>query len=138
MNLIENKYETAGLWKLPPHARDVAEELLTVTPLDELLVIWQEQKPDHKLLQRFHAPVTLWPDILNATLLAKTTYFILNPDFTRQELLYLMKIACASVNRPLDTYSIKEVIEMSQEDYPIFVDWLTEFASQLKQLSKTG
>ncbi len=136
MQLIENKYESAGLLKLPPHARDVAEHLLTVTPLDQLLTLRQAENPDEALLRDFNAPARLWNDILDATLLAKTTYFLSNPNFTKEELLYLMKIACSSIKRPLNIYSVKEVIEMSKEDYPVFAEWLTQFAKQLKSLTK--
>ena len=133
MHLIENKYETAGLLKLPPHARDIAEHLLTITPLHELLLIWKDGTPNKDLLHQHHVPESFWGEILNATLLAKTTYFLPNPNFTKEELLYLMKAACSSIKRPLNTYSVKEVIEMSQEDYPVFSSWLTNFAKQLKQ-----
>jgi len=133
MHLIENKYETAGLLKLPPHARDIAEHLLTITPLHELLLIWQDGTPNKDLLHRHHVPESLWEEIINATLLAKTTYFLPNPNFTKEELLYLMKAACSSIKLPLNAYSVKEVIEMSQEGYPVFNSWLTSFAKQLKQ-----
>ena len=89
--------------------------------------------PDKDLLHRHHVPESFWEEILNATLLAKATYFLTNPNFTKEELLYLMKAACSSIKLPLNAYSVKEVIEMSQEDYPIFSDWLTHFAKQLKQ-----
>ncbi|WP_029406507.1 hypothetical protein [Thiomicrorhabdus sp. Milos-T2] len=133
MHLLENKYETAGLLKLPPHARDIAEHLLTLTPLNQLLLMQQANDPDTALLNEHHVPITLWPDILNATLLAKTTYFLPNPNFNKEELLYLMKAACSSIGLPLNVYSVKEVIEMSAEEYPVFSEWLNTFAKQLKK-----
>ncbi|BCN92324.1 hypothetical protein THMIRHAM_01090 [Thiomicrorhabdus immobilis] len=133
MHLIENKYETAGLLKLPPHARDIAEHLLTLTPLNELLLMWQADEPNQDLLHEHRVPEKLWPEIINATLLAKTTYFLPNPNFTKEELLYLMKAACSSIGLPLNLYSVKEVIEMSREEYPIFSEWLKTFANLLKQ-----
>jgi len=136
MHLIENKYETAGLQNLPPHARDVADQLLTVTPLSELLTIWQDNTPNSELLQEHKAPEQLWPDIVNAALLAKVTYFLPNENFTKEELLYLMKAGCASIKLPLNVYSIKEVVEMSENDYPVFSQWLTDFAKHLKTLSE--
>jgi len=138
MELIENKYETAGLLMLPPHARDVAEHLLTITPLDKLVAMQQTLEPDQKLLKRFKAPESLWKDILNAALLAKATYFFVNPDFSKEELLYLMKAACLGIDKPLNVYSVKEVIEISGEDYPVLTEWLTEMAMQLKKLTKNS
>ena len=138
MELIENKYETAGLLMLPPHARDVAEHLLTITPLDKLLTMQQNLEPDRQLLKRFNAPEALWKDIVNATLLAKATYFFINPDFSKEELLYLMKAACLGVDRSLSVYSVKDVIEMSTEDYPVLTDWLTQMAMQLKNVTKNS
>ena len=132
MQLLENKYEKAGLLLLPPNARDVAEHLLTVMPLEKLLQMQQENQPDINLLKDFNVPKTLWLDILNATLLAKSTYFIINPKLCTEEIMYLMKVACNSIDRPLNIYSIKEVIEMSRDDYPIFTEWLAELGRLLK------
>jgi|ACQI01.1.fsa_nt_gi hypothetical protein len=134
MHLIENKYETAGLLKLPPNARDVAEHLLAVVPLDELLKMQKDSEPDQSLLQRFNAPEALWSQIISATILAKTTYFYINPMFSKDETIYLMKIACNSIERPLSVYSVREVIDMSAEDYPIFTRWLSKLATHLKQI----
>ncbi|HHT00209.1 MAG TPA: hypothetical protein ENK73_05060 [Thiomicrospira sp.] len=118
MHLIENKYETAALLKLPPNARHIAEHLLSITPLSELLIMVQDGTPDQNLLKEYNAPKSLWDDVLKATLLAKTTYFLPNEKFTKEEFLYLIKSACLSVDLPLNIYSIKEVIEMSQQEYP--------------------
>ncbi|MDX1353214.1 MAG: hypothetical protein R3254_09390 [Thiomicrorhabdus sp.] len=133
MHLIENKYETASLLKLPPHARDVGEYLLTITPLNKLLHLWQEKQPDLELLHFYKVPESYWNEILDATLLAKTTYFLPNDKFTKEELLYLMKAACESIHLPLSSYSVKEVIEMSEEEYPVFSEWLRLFANLLKE-----
>ncbi|WP_040727017.1 hypothetical protein [Thiomicrorhabdus sp. Kp2] len=132
MHLIENKYETAGLLKLPPHARDIGEYLLTIIPLNELLILWQAKQPNRELLHFYKVPEVYWDEIIDATLLAKTTYFLPNDNFTKEELLYLMKAACESIHLPLNAYSVKEVIKMSQDEYPIFSEWLTLFARQLK------
>ncbi len=132
MELLDHNFEKAALLSLPPHARDVAEHLLEVSALDQLITMQQNNKPDYKLLQSFNAPYKIWLDIVNAALLAKSTNFILNPDFSKEELLYLMKVGCSSINRPLNVYSIKEVVEMSHEDYPIFCNWLTQMVKQLK------
>ncbi len=134
MELIENKYEMAGLMMLPPHARDVADHLLTVTPLNKLMEMREQNQPDTNLLKQFNAPAKLWLEILNAALLAKTTYFLDNPYFTEEELLFLIKTACSSINMPLEVYSIKDVLEMSAEDYPVFCDWLKELTKHLKNM----
>ena len=135
MHLIENKYETAGLLNLPPHARDIAEHLLTVTPLSDLLVLWQAKEPNRELLRLHKVPESFWNEILDATLLAKTTYFLPNEKFTKEEITYLMKAACESIQLPLNAYSVKDVIKMSKEDYPVFNEWLITFAKQLKEKS---
>lgn len=136
MQLLENNFENGAIQQLPPNARDLAEHLLTITPLEKLLTMQQEDKPDKRLLSEFNVPKKHWIDILNATILAKTTYFVVNPNFSADEILYLMKAACLSINRPLNVYSVKDVIEMSQEDYPIFTNWLTKLAKQLKNKTK--
>ena len=132
MHLIENKYETAGLLKLPPHARDVGEHLLTITPFNELLSLWQAKQPDKELLHLYKVPEAYWNEILDATLLAKTTYFLPNDHFTKEELLYLMKAACESIHLPLSLYSVKEVIKMCEDEYPVLSEWLTLFAERLR------
>ena len=133
MQLIENKYETALLRQLPPHARDIAEHLLTIKPLHVLLTLWQENTPDIELLNKHHVPIEYWSDILNATILAKTTYFFENSNFSEKEILYLLKVACASAGMPLKAYSLKEIIEMSKHEMPVFHEWLIGFAQLLKQ-----
>lgn len=133
MHLIENKYETAGLLLLPPHARDIAQHLLTVTPLSELLLMWQNQKPNHELLIRHKVPVEFWEKIIDATLLAKVTYFLPNSTFNRDEVLYLIKAGCLAIKMPLDTYSVKEVIDAKSEDYPVFINWLKQLAKLLQK-----
>lgn len=136
MELLDHNFEKAGLLSLPPHARDVAEHLLEISALDQLISMQQENRADVNLLQSFNAPETLWLEIINAALLAKTTNFVQNPKFSKEELLYLMKVGCSSINRPLNVYSVKEVIEMSSEDYPIFARWLAKLAKQLKTLTQ--
>lgn len=136
MQLLENKFEDAGLLALPPNARDVAEHLLTIMPLDKLLIMQDENKPNHQLLQENKVPTKQWQDILNAVILAKTTYFVINPSFSKQEVLFLMKAACLSINRPLNVYSVKEVLEMSRTEYPIFSIWLSELTQLLKRKTR--
>ena len=136
MQLLENKFENAGLLKLPPNARDIAEHLLTITPLDKLLSMQTAGLPDNSLLREHKVSVKHWQDIINAVILAKTTYFVINPSFNKEEILYLMKAACLSINRPLNVYSVKEILEMSRAEYPIFSIWLSELAQLLKRKTR--
>lgn len=132
MHLLENRFENAGLMRLAPNARDVAEQLLILQSLESLLTMLQENQADKALLAECHVADTHWPDIVKAALLAKTTYFVINPDFSTEEILFLMKAACISIDRPLEAYTIKEIIKMSQTDYPIFSQWLSDLAQLLK------
>ena len=136
MQLIENKYETALLLQLAPNARDIAEYLLTVKPLDVLLTMWQENVPDVDLLTQHHVASKHWEGILKAAILAKITYFFENPNFSEEEILYLLKAACACAALPLKAYSLGEVIEMSKNEMPIFHQWLVGFARLLKQVHR--
>ncbi|NPA72665.1 MAG: hypothetical protein GXO35_07535 [Gammaproteobacteria bacterium] len=131
--LIEPLPEQGLLQQLPPHARDVAEHLLTVMPLSELLISWQGAVPDHPLLEAHNVPIALWMPILEAALLAKITSFTINEQFSQEEMLYLIKIACASARMPLDAYSLKEVLAVSQAGLPVLYEWLVRFTSLLKQ-----
>lgn len=132
MQLIENDYENALLLKLPPNARDIAEHFLTFKPLHELLTMWQENTPDLELLTEHRVTNQYWEAILKATLLAKTTYFFENPNFSEDEILYLLKIACASADLPLKAYSLAEVMDLSKDEMPIFHNWLKHFTQLLK------
>ena len=133
MQLIENNYENALLLKLPPNARDIAEHLLTLKPLHELLIMWQESTPDIELLSEHRVASHHWEAIIKATLLAKTTYFFENPNFSKDEILYLLKIACASADLPLKAYNLAEVMDLSKDEMPIFHQWLKRFAELLKK-----
>ncbi len=132
MQLIENNYENASLLKLPPNARDIAEHLLTFKPLHELLMMWQENRPDLDLLSEHRVANQHWEGILKAALLAKTTYFFENANFSEDEVLYLLKIACASADLPLKAYTLAEVMDLSKDEMPIFHNWLKRFAQLLK------
>ncbi len=135
MQLLENNYEKKLLLQLPPKARDVAETLLSSYSLAELLALWQQDQPDEKSLQRKQEiEVKDWYPILNAVILAKTTYFFINPDFTQDEVLYLIKAACASAGFPLTQYSLSEAIRLSEADFPVLNEWLVSMAKTLKSV----
>ena len=135
MQLLENTYEKTLLLQLSPRARDLAEELLNALSLAELLSMWQKNIPDEALLNEHQVPNTEWYAILNATILAKTTYFLANPRFTKAETLYLIKAACASAGFPLTKHALKEVTQLSQPNFPVLHEWLLEFSLLLKNLS---
>lgn len=135
MQLFENRYENALLLKLPPKARDLAENLLALKPLNELLELSQKNKPDTELLATHGVPHEYWQPILNATILAKTTSFLANSNFNQEEVLYLIKAATASAGMPLNKYTLRDVIELSKADLPILNLWLKEFAKLLKKAS---
>lgn len=128
MQSLEDKYEKALLLQLPPKARDVANNLLNVKTLAELLELWQITSPDNALLGQYKIASQDWYPVINATILAKTTYFSPNPDFTQEERLYLIKAACASAGFPLTKHSLKDVITLSQTDFPVLKEWLLNFS----------
>lgn len=135
MQLLENKYEKTLLLQLSPKARDVAEGLLNSLSLAELLSMWQKNIPDETLLNEHQVPNKEWYAILNATILAKTTYFLANPRFTKAEILYLIKAACGSAGLSLTKHSLKEAIQLSQSNFPVLHEWLLEFSLLLKNSS---
>ncbi len=133
MQLIENNYENALLLRLPPNARDISEHFLTFKPLHLLLMMWQENTPDLELLSEHRVASEHWEAILKAALLAKTTYFFENSNFSKEETLYLLKIACSSADLPLKAYNLAEVMDLSKDEMPILHNWLKRFAQLLKQ-----
>jgi len=128
MQLLENRYEKALLLQLPPKARDVAEVLLNTLSLAELLSMWQQNTPDKMLLNEHQVPHKEWYAILNATVLAKSTYFLANAQFTKEEALYLIKAACGSAGLSLTKHSLKEAVQLSLSDFPVLHEWLLEFS----------
>ena len=132
MQLLENKYEKTLLLQLSPKARDVAEGLLNSLSLAELLSMWQKNTPDEALLNKHQVPHKEWYAILNATILAKTTYFLANPRFTKAEIFYLIKAACGSAGHSLTKHSLKEAIQLSQPNFPVLHEWLLEYSILLK------
>ena len=128
MQSLENKYEKTLLLQLSPKARDAAENLLNTLPLAELLVLWQQHSPDEQILQKYNASNEEWYAILNATILAKVTYFLINPNFTKAEVLYLVTIATASAGYPLTKHSLSEIIQLSQSELPVLHEWLLTFS----------
>ena len=133
MQSFDDRYEKTLLLKLPPKARDVAEVLLKTKSLAELLAMWQESAIDLNLLNQFQVPTEYSYSILNAVILAKTTYFSANPNFSQEEILYLIKAASACAGMSLKKHSLKEIIQLSQVDFPVFHEWLLDFSRLLKE-----
>lgn len=136
MQLMENNYEQKLMQALPPHARDVADDLLNATSLKSLLSMLATNVPDKTLLSPKNVPGSLWLPILKATLLAKCTYFLPNERFTSEEVLFLMKTACMSAGYPLGEYQLREIMALSKNDMPVFHHWLIQFTQRL-QANKT-
>ena len=132
MQSLEDRYEKTLLLKLPPKARDVAEVLLKTKSLADLLSMWQENRIDACLLDEFQVTSEHCYAILNATILAKTTCFLANPNFTQKELLYLIKAASASAGLSLKKHDLKEVIQLSRTEFPVLHEWLLDFSQRLK------
>jgi len=124
--------ETAGLLALPPNARDIAEHLLALKPLSELLYLEQTHQPDRDLLAQHKVPTQLWAAIVKAATLAKVTSFMDNPQFNREEILYLIKAACHSADLPLKAYTLSDVMNLTREKMPNLHHWLIKMAQQLK------
>lgn len=137
MQLMENDYEQKLMQSLPPHARDIAEDLLNATSLKSLIAMLETNTPDKSLLSPKNVPSHLWQPILKATLLAKCTYFLANEKFTSEELLFLIKTACRSAGYPLGDYQLKEVLALSKNEMPVFYHWLIRF-TQCLQANKTA
>ncbi len=132
MHPLEQKYEQTLLLQLPPQNRDIANRLLEQYSLAELLSMWQQYPPEQALLDTHNTSENDWYPILTAAILAKTTCFIENPHFTQPERLYLIKAACGSAGLPLTKYSLKEVIHLSQNRFPVLHEWLLRLSNQLK------
>lgn len=133
MPSLEDRYEKTLLLKLPPKARDIAEILLKTKSLAELLSMWHERCIDADLLDEFQVASEHSYVILNATILAKTTCFLANPNFTQKELLYLIKAASASAGLSLKKYDLKEVIQLSRTEFPVLHEWLLDLSRLLKE-----
>lgn len=124
MPLIENEFEQALMNQLPPHARDVAQDLMGTYSLGELLMALQANEPDQQRLAQKKVPARYWEAILRATLLAKCTYFIPNPKLSREERLFLVRVACMSAGYPLSSYRLFEILEITHQEMPVFHQWL--------------
>lgn len=133
MHLIENEFEQKLLHELPPHARDIGLDLVSTRSLGELLVMLGENQVDKELLSVKRVPSSLWEPILRAALLAKTTYFLPNPELSREEILFLIKAACMSAGYPLSEYSLADLIELTEDEMPVFHRWLLQLTKNLQE-----
>ncbi len=126
MNLIENDYEKALMLQLTPNARDLSEHLFSTCSLQQLLEMLYEKNLSDQYMKP-HLSEELAQQILYATLLAKTTYFLPNPKMSKEECGYLITLACEVAGYTLKEYSLSEVITASKIEMPIFSDWLLAF-----------
>lgn len=132
MELLESDYEQKLLLELPPHARDLASELLSTRSLGELLSLREQQEPDKALLATKRVPERNWYELMNAAVLAKTTYFLPNPKFSQEEIYYLIKVASTCIHYPLKQGNLKDLIEFSEtQDMPVLTNWLRNFSKLL-------
>ncbi|MBD3611759.1 MAG: hypothetical protein HUJ13_05010 [Hydrogenovibrio crunogenus] len=133
MHLIENEFEQKLLHELPPHARDIGLDLVSTRSLGELLVMLDENQVDKELLAVKKVPSTMWEPILRAALLAKATYFLPNPELSQEEMLFLLKAACMSAGYPLSEYSLADLIELTEDEMPVFHRWLLQLTKNLQE-----
>jgi len=132
MHLLENSYEKKLLLELPPHARDIAENFLATKSLGNLLQLIERNSPDELLLAKKKVPIQYWIDILKAAALAKTTYFLPNEKLSREELLFLIKSACLSVDIPTQDIVLRDVIEFAKlQEMNTLHQWLKSISSLL-------
>lgn len=129
--MIENDYEDTLLLELPPHARDIALDFLSTRSLGQLLRMLHQNEPITAILSKKRVMKSLWKPILKAAVLAKTTYFIPNPEFSQKQMLFLLKSACLAADYPLSVYSLPEVMQITEKKMPIFHEWLSTFAEEL-------
>ena len=132
MKPIENTFEEEPILALPPLAQRVAYDLFSTWSLPQLMEAWVEDKRPDDLLKMHNCPPRFWSDILSATFVAKTTYFLPNPDFQPKQISYLISLACAHLGYPLNEYSLAEVLGVSRVKYPVFHEWLRKFILLVK------
>lgn len=133
MSVIEKKHETYLLQELPPHARDIADFLFNSKTLTFFLQQWQQPNTDKELLAAKKVPEALWPQIIEAGLLAKLTFMEPQPGLTSEQLLFLIHISCRLVKMPLSQYSLEEVVHSYQENMPRYTKWLIQMTQTLRQ-----
>lgn len=134
MELLENDYEQKLLMDLPPNARDLAQEMLSTRSLGDLLLLRENAEPDKEILASKHVLERYWSDLINATILAKTTYFLPNSKFSQDEVFFLIKVAASTVNYPIEQTSLKEFIEFAKaKDMLILANWLEDLSDLLVQ-----
>lgn len=135
MQLAE-EFEKNKLFELPPNARDIAIDLLNTQSLAQLLNL--RDQPDLKALATEHLPQEIWPDIIKATLLAKATMLLPNPQFNSAEILYLIKIACQAADWPLENYTLANIMSLASQDLPHFKHWLSKMITLLQSKTPTA
>lgn len=124
MKPIENTFEEEPILALPPLAQRVAYDLFSTWSLPQLMEAWVEDKKPDRLLKMHNCPARFWPDILSATFVAKTTYFLPNPNFNTQQISYLISLSCTHLGYPLNQYSLADVLGVARAKYPVFYEWL--------------
>lgn len=134
MELLENDYEQKLLMDLPPNARDLAQELLSTRSLGELLSLRESAEIDKDLLASKRVSERYWSDLINAAILAKSTYFLPNPKFSQDEIYFLIRTASSTINYPIKQSALKDLIEFTKtKEMLVFANWLEQFSELLLQ-----
>ena len=133
MKPIENTFEEEPILALPPLAQRVAYDLFSTWSLPQLMEAWVEDKRPDDVLKMHNCPPRFWPDILSATFVAKTTYFLPNPNFNAHQVNYLIRLTCTHIGFPLNEYSLAEVVGIARHKYPVLYEWLKSFINLINQ-----
>lgn len=137
MHLLENSFERKLLNDLPPNARDIAEEFLATKSLGDLLLLLKKDTPDTKTLEEKKVREHFWLPIIKAAILAKTTYLLPNQQLTREEILFLIKAICLSIDYPSQEIVLKDMIEYAKKKEMTTLNlWLSQFSKLLVEKSK--
>lgn len=135
MNLTENKYENKLLLDLPPNARDIAIFLFMHMTLSDLLLDLQNNKPDKQLLKKHRVLTYYWQAILKAAVLAKITYFLPKGNYSKEEVLFMLKVVSICVDYPAKNISFPALTSHIKEDMPTLHSWLTKLSKLLQKLN---
>lgn len=129
--MIQHRFERSLLNLLPPNARKVADNLLTEYCLMGLLRLYEDGFIEKNLLQQHQVDERLWADILQASLLAKLTYFEASDLLTREQVYFLIETALKVLFYEVN-YPLAQVFVETKRQHPFFARWLVAMAKRVR------
>ncbi|WP_157760800.1 hypothetical protein [Hydrogenovibrio halophilus] len=123
---MNHEFEANFLDELPPVTREAAASLLQFYRLRQLMDM-RQFGPDKRMSEDFDLTPSQWNQVLDAVILTKVSYFVIDTSMPPKYIKKLLDIAGWALEEP--ETNLQQMKRLTQRNYPFFYDWLKKVES---------